>query len=229
METKPSAPATAYPETHAAMAHSLKDASFNAAAFERPLKPCDIDSCRGMCCYDGVYVNAEEERVLQGLAKDAKVFFESVGAPVSTDPVVDAEWRGVTEGRKTAVAPRDFRETMESFPAHFDSTACVFLTPEGRCSLQLLAEHERKDPWFYKPLACTMHPIRLSLENKEIDLPNKETEPYVLPDYPGYTTATQCGACTSVGKPAHEVLKPELEYLSRIIGRDLVGELGHTK
>jgi len=218
-------PKTAYPETHEAFASSLKDASFNSASFRRPLPMCDINECGGMCCYDGVYVNGEEERVLTRLASDSAAFFASVGAPVPTNPIIDAAWMGTSGGRKTAVVANNFREKISEYPAHFDSTACVFLTPEGRCSLQLLAEQERKERWYYKPIVCVLHPIRVSLQDKIIDLPSRETDPHNQPNYPGYSSVTHCGSCSRAGQPASEVLRPELEYLSKILGRDLIAEL----
>ena len=220
---------SAYKQTQEELAASLKEAYFNSESFLRPLAACEISSCQGMCCYDGVYVNQEEEQVLTRLAKEKSEFFQRVGAKVPEEPVVDAIWRGALNGRKTAVAPRNFNEQISEFPSHFDNTACVFLTPEGRCSLQMLAEEEKLNRWHYKPTVCVAHPIHLSTKDNTIYLPDEATDPNMLSDYPGYTSVTQCGKSRSCGKPAHEVLEGELRYLSQILGRDLLAEIEQAK
>jgi hypothetical protein len=75
-----------------------------------------------------------------------------------------------------------------------------------------------KHPWFYKPLTCWLHPINVSPER--ITLYDEKTDPYRFPDYDGYLSRTFCGRTMSLGRPAYEVLRPELEFLGRILGRD---------
>jgi hypothetical protein len=38
---------------------------------------------------------------------------------------------------------------------------CGWLTPDGRCSLQVLGENHVQQPWIYKPLACVLMPLRV--------------------------------------------------------------------
>jgi hypothetical protein len=216
---------TAFGETQRDLQRALKNATLNVSSFDRLSAPCDINDCKGMCCYDGVYVNEEEERVLTQLAHEKSEFFESVGAAVPKQPIVAANWPGIDKVRKTAVVPRDFRTAVPTFPPHFEQTACVFLTDEGRCSLQLLAVSEGKHRWYYKPLVCAVHPIRISVKSQLIELPTEETDPHFQPEYPGFISATHCGRRCTKGVPAFEALNEELVHISRMINRDLCHEL----
>jgi hypothetical protein len=130
------------------------------------------------------------------------------------------------KGRKTAVMPRRFSETVEGFPAHFRNTACAFLAPNGRCSLQVLAEARGRHRWYYKPVRCWTFPLLLLDQGAPcIRLPDHQTDPDRLPNYDGYVSAVHCGRETTCGQPAYRVLGEELRFLGRIIGRDLAGEV----
>jgi hypothetical protein len=111
---------------------------------------------------------------------------------------------------------------MGDYPAHFEETACVFLMNDSRCGLQVLANRDGKHPWYYKPFSCWLLPIKIW--KSEIHLYTDETDPFRFPDYEGFTSRTCCGRTSESGLSAAEVLKPELEYLGRLLGRDLVAE-----
>jgi hypothetical protein len=44
-------------------------------------------------------------------------------------------------------------------PAHYGGTECIFLRPDGLCSLQAAACAAGEHPWRWKPFHCIIHPI----------------------------------------------------------------------
>src|SRR5262245_36535000 len=65
-ETPPELPAlTAFPRTEVALRGTLATAPLDIPSFTRPVARCSLAACRGMCCYDGVYVNEEEAAVIE--------------------------------------------------------------------------------------------------------------------------------------------------------------------
>ncbi len=207
---------------HARLAHGTVDVQ----SFRRPLSRCEISTCRGMCCYDGVYVSRESAAVIQRLADEHVDFFAGLGIDLPAHVIVEGEWQWKKGGLKTAVKPRVFSKSVEGYPAHFEDTACVFLAADGRCSLQLLSLHLGRHPWYYKPVKCWMHPITLEGEGKSrLVLHSRETDPYRLPGYDGFVSVIFCGRTRPEGMPASTVLSEELSLLSRIVGRDLQAEL----
>jgi hypothetical protein len=218
---------TAYPDDEAELRRRLSGGRVDAESFRRPVARCEIASCRGMCCYDGVYLSAESAAVVEHAAVGHADFFESLGLPLPDPIIVEGEWAWKKGGLKTAVTPRTFSGTVQGFPPHFNDTACVFLTNDGLCSLQLLSQHLGRHPWFYKPVKCWMHPITLEGdESSVLTLHDDRTDPYRFPGYDGFVSRIFCGKTCPGGEPASAVLSDELDYLSRIVGRDLLAEAG---
>jgi hypothetical protein len=230
---------TAYPEQEQRLRETHALAPLMVETLRRPIRRCDLAQCKGMCCYDGVYVEAEAADVLQRLARDEADFFRSLGMDLPREVIVMGEWKGRFKGPKTAVLPRPFSRTVEDFPAHFHDTACVFLTPDGRCGLQVLSQARGKHPWYYKPFTCWMYPLTTSYDDKRaegekkpdkavrIGLYDEHSDPCQLPEeenYPGYVSVIQCGRTAPCGEPAYRVLREELAFLGQIIGRDLAAE-----
>lgn len=217
---------TAYAGDEAMLRRRLADGTVDARSFQRPVARCEIETCQGMCCYDGVYVSEEAAAVITALAERHADFFARLGLDLPQRVIVEGEWRGKRGGLKTAVRSRAFSATVEGFPAHFGDTACVFLTRDGRCALQLLSEHEGRHPWYYKPVKCWLHPITLEGEGPSVlVLHSRETDPYRLPGYDGFVSTIFCGRTCPGGAPASQVLAQELALLSRIVGRDLLAEM----
>jgi hypothetical protein len=212
---------TAFEESAAGLREHLKHAKLYPKEFERKLSRCSLDGCHGMCCYGGVSVDDSTAAVLQKLATDRASDFRNMELDLPAKVVGPTEWRG-TPGNITALKPRPFRSLMRDYPAHFEETACVFLMNDSRCGLQVLANRDGKHPWYYKPFSCWLLPIKIW--KSEIHLYTDETDPFRFPDYEGFTSRTCCGRTSESGLSAAEVLKPELEYLGRLLGRDLVAE-----
>jgi hypothetical protein len=175
-----------------------------------------------MCCYDGVSVDEETGAQIQKLATERRPAFVEMGLNLPETVVEKSEWNGKV-GTKTKSRPFPFRSLVKDYPDHFNDTACVFLLDDGRCGLQILSERDGKHPWYYKPFACWLQPIKIS-ENA-IRLYDETTDPNKLSDYDGFVIRTLCGRTESCGHPAGEVLKEELEYLGKLLGRDLLSEV----
>lgn len=211
------APKSIYAKLYDRWPQAYADSRFDHAAFERKISRCNLANCRGMCCYDGVYIEYEVKVALDVLIEDRRSDLAALGAVVPNEAVVVAEWRGEKQGYKTATKPYPFSAAVSDYPSHFNETACVFHMDDGRCALQALAVQDGRHPWDYKPPSCWLHPIDLSGE--VITLYDETNDPYNLPGYPGYVSQTVCGRSDACGAKAVTILSEELEYLSRLIGR----------
>jgi hypothetical protein len=218
---------TAFPRAEADLRGRLADASVDADSFKRPLSRCSLAVCRGMCCYDGVYVTDDEAEVIQALAVREGDFFRAQGLELPPQVIVEGEWEGVVAGKKTAVVPHDFSREVPGFPRHFHDTECVFHMRDGRCGLQVLSEAHGRHPWYYKPLTCWLHPISIAPgdggQGAVVVLESVESDPYRVPGYDGYTAYTFCGRTDPCGQPASSVLDEEISFLGAIAGRDFGG------
>jgi hypothetical protein len=210
---------TAFPGMEEWLRATCANAELDIPAFQRRLARCDLSSCRGMCCYDGVYVDKNTAEVLPQIARARAADFGKGGVTLPDVVITEGIWRDQTSGLKTVTRPNDFRSKVSDFPNHFDNTSCVFRADDGKCSLQTLGVGDGKHPWFYKPLTCWLHPISVSPER--ITIYDQKTDPYRYPDYDGFLSRTFCGRTAPLGRPAYEVLRPELEFLGGILGRDL--------
>ncbi len=216
---------TAFPDDEAMLRRRLARAAVDVPSFRRALRRCDISHCQGMCCYDGVYVSQLSAETLMRIARREAASFAGLGLDLPDRVIVDGDWKWKKGGLKTAVRPRPFSRTVQGFPSHFRDTACVFLAPDGRCSLQLLSVQQGRHPWYYKPVKCWMHPITIEGEEEtRIVLHSVETDPFRFLGYEGFVSQIFCGRTCVGGAPASAVLRDELEFLSRIVGRDFVSE-----
>jgi hypothetical protein len=214
---------TAYAEEEAGLRRRMDGGRVDAAAFQRRVARCEISTCRGMCCYDGVYVSRESAAVIERVATAHAEFFAGLDLRLPDRVIVEGTWRWKRGGLKTAVKRRTFSRTVQGFPAHFSDTACVFLTRDGRCALQLLSVRLGRHAWYYKPIKCWMHPVTLEGASRAVLLLHDEhTDPYRFPGYDGFVSRIFCGRTCPAGAPAAAVLADELTFLSRIVGRDLL-------
>ncbi len=231
----PSQTLTDYQKTAGELGAMLEQARVDHIAFDQLLQPCAMVRCKGMCCYDGVYLSDEEKEKVEQLAMLHTNTFESYGLDLSAGAVEAApSGRGGRSGARWKTRARQARceEQAEDFPEHFAQTRCVFLDENSHCGLQRLAMDEGKHPWFYKPLTCWIHPIVIQStygEEPVIRIVTKENDPQRKEGYPGYASCTHCGRFTSDGEPAYQVLQQELEGLGHLSGRDFLAELTAPK
>jgi hypothetical protein len=217
---------TAYPKAEASLRAYLAAAPAAAATLRRPLQRCDLATCAGMCCHDGIYLENDEPAVLTELAEREGEFFKSLGLTLPEQVVVQSEFRDMVSGPRTALVPRVWRDRVANYPAHFEDTACCFLTEDGRCGLQVLSVARGKHRWYYKPIGCWLHPITTDLvPQPTIGLVTVHTDPYRVPGYDGFVSRTFCAHACEGGPPAYETVREELTLFGEILGRDLMAEI----
>lgn len=213
---------TGYPADQARVRKGLAQAPVETKSFSRTIERCDLSVCRGSCCYDGVPLRPEESKTIPLLAKEHAAYFADIGLSLPDEVVVENDPDG-PPAPATATAPRPFSSTVEGYPEQFSDTACVFLTEEGFCGLQMLSVALGKHPWHYKPFGCWLHPIILPGDRdrgRRVVLPDERHGPEG-----GFVCATMCGQTVAGGRPAHEVLEEELTCLGEQVGRDLLLEI----
>ncbi len=178
--------------------------------------------CSGMCCSLPVMVTQEEAGILTRLQKEKEPEFKNMGLRLA-GPVVlsDAQnqHRYLTKKRRNffqmnrIVNYLIFREKKSVLPdfkilSRFAQT-CVFSLKDGACALQHLSEREGLHKWYYKPVNCWKFP--LSVENGRLTLPQRRHTHFPCDQDPGV--------------PIREGLKDELEFLGKILGRDILAEI----
>ena len=213
---------TAFDESRKLLREKLNSAKICPEEFQRKLKRCSLSTCLGTCCYDGASVDEETGNVIQTLVDQRRADFTAMGFDLPDTVIETSEWNGVV-GKKTKSRPFPYRSSIKDYPAHFNKTGCVFLHQDGRCGLQMLSEADGKHRWHYKPFTCWLQPIKLSKD--AIRLYDESNDPNILPDYPGFVIQTFCGRTEEDGRPAAEVLAEELEFLGKLLDRDLLSEV----
>lgn len=180
-------------------------------SYKTKLSGCDLKECKGMCCYDGIYLLDGEERYLKEIVAEYKDFFEFLPEEFITRD----NWKNVVVGQKTAV--RKYDGYNKNFPEHFEKTKCVFAFEDGRCSLQTLAEELGIHKWTFKPTGCWMFPLD-TINGKIFPSPvtHAEDPDMIAGDYPGFHTYTECGKHKEDGSPWQESLEEEVSHLQRL-------------
>ena len=79
---------THYKETSADLRFQLREALVDHEAFETLLKPCTLERCSATCCYDGVYLSAEEASGVRWLAESERSRFIDYGLQIPDQVVV---------------------------------------------------------------------------------------------------------------------------------------------
>jgi hypothetical protein len=182
---------------------------------ELRLRSCELASCLGMCCYDGIYLRAQEANLIPQVASRESAFFAEMGIDLPVDVVVEGRWMEDPPRAKTAVRFRPFSRLVEGYPTHFEDTACVFLADDGRCGLQMLSLARGLHPWHYKPLGCWLHPLDVNSTATDVivSVSRRADDPEKTESYPGYTTFTECGSERSSALPARLTLAVEISTL----------------
>jgi hypothetical protein len=186
------------------------------------LAVCDVISCEGQCCYDGVYLQPGEEAFLRELV--AKL--PQLRAKLPEEFIVDGCWDGEPMGRKTATRPHEYQSP--DFPAHFTRTRCVFGDSQGFCELEKFARSNGVHPWTFKPTTCWMFPLQDDDGVPAQPVRGKRDDPYCTPEYPGYASCLPCGRHSAAGKPWREALAGEIDYLQAAPQLPLLGAPGRS-
>ncbi|MEN8907398.1 MAG: hypothetical protein ABF289_15685 [Clostridiales bacterium] len=177
---------------------------------DRPrLKGCNLDNCDGICCYEGVYMNNEdEEEFIKKVVDDNKDYFSFLPEVF----IKDNNWNDKILGRK--VVTRPYKTKMKDYPKHFGKTMCSFSSGNGICSLQKLATDSDMHPWKYKPKTCWMFPVMGFYFGIPMSPPKKEDKDpsYIDDSYPGYVKYLPCGKESDKGEPWYRVYKQGIIY-----------------
>lgn len=185
-----------------------KQAELVATYVSEPKLSFQCSSCEAFCCYDGAYIDEEEEIQIKKFVSEHQDLFPDL----PKEYIVDGNWRNIVTGRKTATKPYTYQK--DGYPAHFEQTRCVFVLPNNECSLQRVATDLDYHPWKAKPHTCWLFPIRIGI-NEEIEPPpkkNEQDDDYVDETYPGYIKYLPCGNDTDEGLNWYKLLKQELLY-----------------
>jgi hypothetical protein len=186
------------------------------------LSVCDVTRCEAMCCYDGVYLEPQEEAFLLELVERVPALKDRLPAQF----IVEGWWEGQHLGRKTATRAHAYRNP--DFPAHFARTRCVFADAQGFCELEKLARSRGQHPWTFKPATCWLFPLHEDQGVPEPPPVDAADDPYRQPGYPGYSTFVSCGRHDPRGRPWQEALLRESDYLTAAGSLPLLNSPGHT-
>jgi hypothetical protein len=174
-----------------------------------------------------VTLNAEEAMVLRALVRRESDALRALApampdVPIVSDEVDDADDDEEDAPARTALVPRRYHGVVAGYPSHFHDAACAFLMPDARCALQALADLRGRPSWYWKPLACWLHPV--ALDGDAIRLPDAATDRHGTDGSGGFASCTPCGRTAPGGLPGAVVLAPELRALGGLLGRDLLAE-----
>ncbi len=167
-----------------------------------PLRRCALVECHAACCLHGVWVDPLEkedilrhtDRIVPHMPMDRREPGTWFGADCEQDPFYPS---GCVV--PSAVVPN---------PAHYGGTECIFLRPDGLCSLQIASKAAGMHPWRWKPFHCIIHPI--TIENG------------VFTIAPDEDLSAEPGSCFRAGAPGgrmSDFLAEEIGFL-RSVGQE---------
>jgi hypothetical protein len=168
---------------------------------------CDLDACKGACCWEGDYGAPLEEAELDIL----KELYPKI-KPYLTPEGIDA-----IEHQGTSVYTPQEKEF--STPLLKDSPACAYLTYDdkgiAKCGIEKAYEDGAID--YHKPISCHLYPVRVK------QMPNPDFEAL------NYDRWDICSAACSKGKklqvPIYKFVK---NALVRKYGEDFYEQLEAT-
>ncbi|MEP7312412.1 MAG: hypothetical protein ABI859_07505 [Pseudomonadota bacterium] len=202
----------------------MNDKCHDCADSGLSLSTCDVTRCEAMCCYDGAYVEPQEEAFLRELVARVPALAECV----PQEFIVEGYWFGEHLGRKTATRPHQYASAH--YPAHFAKTRCVFADGQGFCELEKLARSRGQHPWTFKPAVCWLFPLQEVEGESQPELPPVDPldDEQRQEGYPGYATVVHCGRHDPQGKPWRDALTGELAYLAQAKRLPILGSPGNT-
>lgn len=140
--------------------------------------------CKGICCYDGAYLNQEDINKIDKCINKYINEFEDI------DYIEISNWKDYKGLKKTKAV--NLKKIRKDYPSHFTQTRCIFQNEEtGKCKLQEISLINGEDKWKYKPSSCCSFPLR-KRNNKIELLIRKEDDPNIYDDYYGYESCLPC-------------------------------------
>ena len=83
----------AFPKRTRSIAQLVANVELDVEALCQPIRPCDLASCRGTCCHDGVYLSGEEAGVIRDLVRERKSELRQLGADLPERVIVYGSFR----------------------------------------------------------------------------------------------------------------------------------------
>lgn len=123
---------------------------------------CNLDACKGACCWEGDYgapLEDEEIKILEEILPEVKPYL-SIESLEAIEKLGVATW---------------FEDCKEYGTSLLDNGACVFLTFEkngmAKCGIEKAWEEGKVG--FKKPISCHLYPIRVNkIKNLEFEALN---------------------------------------------------------
>jgi len=174
------------------------------------LKCTSCQNCDYNCCYDGVYIDKDDEERIKDAMENHPSYFSHITAPV----FMEGSWKGLVSGRKTNVVEYNNGDKRVK---HFNKTRCIFAYDDGGCALQYAAVKNFLNPWKYKPKTCCSFPIDIK---RGVIVPpptSKEEDSFYIDElYAGYASALPCCQKDAKGIKWSEKYKYEIQYLNNL-------------
>jgi hypothetical protein len=175
----------------------MKKMEINPRMLElEPMVRCRLHECQAACCIYGVWVDTLEAKKITDNAEIIR-------------PEMPEKWQSTSDWFD---GPIDIDEQVPSgkvihtcvvdMPKHYGGAACVFLRSDYKCALQSAAIKSGRDPWFFKPFYCILHPLDLD-EKGRITVDDAG----LLMDEPG-----SCLRPSKVKVPLAVTFEPELRH-----------------
>ena len=164
---------------------------------------CDLDKCKGACCWEGEYGAPLDEKEVTKIEEIQEIVLGEL------------EQENVNLIKKQGVAVW-YKDLNKNGTPLMDDGSCAFLIKDkngiGKCAFEKVWEEGKTD--FKKPISCHLYPIRVS-QSDATDM-----------EFVNYDRWNICSAACSLGKklkvPLFEFCS---EALERKYGKELVEKL----
>ncbi len=168
---------------------------------------CDVRACEARCCYDGVYLQGNEERELRDLVAGEP----ALQACLPAEFIVDGYWDGHMLGRKTATPPSQlpepgFPRALRAHALRVRGSGWILRTAEAGAG-------KRNASLGLQATTCWMFPLQDDDGVPAAPVAGPEEDPYATETYPGYANFVPCGRHDPQGRPWREALQQEIAYL----------------
>lgn len=202
-------PETAFPEMALWLRGLVSSATVDEQSLQVRMHVCQLSDCAGACCANGAFLELDEGPVIEQLVDGNLELMQSLG--VSVDEALIAN---VSRGSGRPPSARTATKSVDGGPA---SRMCTFWMTDGRCALQVVGTTDGRHPWYYKPVACWLHPldVRTCDGQVTVGLFKGDVPPVGAPPSVGNAP---CSMPDQVGVPAVTLLLNELAFLRGIAG-----------
>jgi hypothetical protein len=129
---------------------------------KKTITRCQLTTCKGGCCADGVWVDYAHSQEILAHAAMIQPFMPEDRRDTST-------WFAELHDDDPAFPSGQYiGTTTVDDPTHPSGTTCRFLRPEDRfCAIQVASVANGRDAWSLKPLYCCLFPVVDEYEDEE--------------------------------------------------------------